>query len=142
MSFTLVNKGRKPQRVMVDLVVHFVKARGTGAKTFKLKALELAPRARVEIAKKIGLKQLTTRKHYPGVHKVEALLNGQRGGARLVSRCCAEASGSARIAIGAASASAAASCAYAAAVPLIERALHPALRGGRWPVALPSVSKT
>ena len=30
-SFTLANKQRRPQRVMVDLVVHFVKARGTGA---------------------------------------------------------------------------------------------------------------
>lgn len=77
-SFTLVNRQRKPQRVMVDLVVHFVKARGTGAKTFKMKALTLAPGARVTVAKKIGLRQLTTRKHYPGVHKVEALLNGRR----------------------------------------------------------------
>ena len=78
LSFTLVNKQSKPQRVMVDLVVHFVKARGTGAKTFKMKALNLAPGARVSVTKKIGLRQLTTRKHYPGVHKVEALLNGRR----------------------------------------------------------------
>jgi 3-methyladenine DNA glycosylase AlkC len=78
LSFTLVNKQTKPQRVMVDLVVHFVKARGTGAKTFKMKALTLAPGARVAVTKKIGLRQLTTRRHYPGVHKVEALLNGRR----------------------------------------------------------------
>jgi 3-methyladenine DNA glycosylase AlkC len=77
-SFTLRNKSRKPQRVMTDLVVHFVKARGTGAKTFKLKALDLPPRASVELRKKIGLQQLTTRKHYPGIHRVEAQLNGLR----------------------------------------------------------------
>ena len=77
-SFTLVNLQARPQRVMVDLLVHFVKARGTGAKTFKMKALTLAPRARVTVTKKIGLRQLTTRKHYPGIHKVEALLNGRR----------------------------------------------------------------
>ena len=77
-SFTLVNQSRSAQRVMADLVVHFVKARGTGAKTFKLKALELPPRASRRLSKKIGLKQLTTRKHYPGVHSVEALLNGAR----------------------------------------------------------------
>jgi 3-methyladenine DNA glycosylase AlkC len=77
-SFTLVNRSRNVQRVMADLVVHFVKARGTGTKTFKLKALELPPRASVKLSKKIGLKQLTTRKHYPGVHLVEALLNGVR----------------------------------------------------------------
>lgn len=77
-SFTLVNRQHKAQRVLVDLLVHFVKARGTGAKTFKMKALTLAPGARVTVAKKIGLRQLTTRKHYPGVHEVEALLNGRR----------------------------------------------------------------
>jgi len=77
-EFTLANPGKKPQRVMADLVVHFVKARGTGAKTFKLKALDLAPRSSVGLRKKIALKQLTTRKHYPGVHHVEALLNGAR----------------------------------------------------------------
>ena len=77
-SFVLVNKLSKRQRVMADLVVHFVKARGTGAKTFKLKAVDLAPRERVTLGKKIALRQLTTRKHYAGLHRVEALLNGQR----------------------------------------------------------------
>ena len=77
-SFSLVNTRSAAQRIMVDLVVHFVKARGTGAKTFKMKALTLAPRGQVTVSKKIGLKQLTTRKHYPGVHEVEALLNGRR----------------------------------------------------------------
>jgi hypothetical protein len=77
-SFTLASRLSKPQRVMVDLVVHFVKVRGTGAKTFKMKALTLAQRERVTVAKKITLKQLTTRKHYPGVHRVEAMLNGRR----------------------------------------------------------------
>ncbi len=77
-SFDLVNAAPRVQRVMADLVVHFTKARGTGAKTFKLRAVELPARGRVRLAKKIGLAQLTTRKHYPGVHLVEALLNGQR----------------------------------------------------------------
>jgi 3-methyladenine DNA glycosylase AlkC len=77
-SFTLVNTGRKRQRVMADLVIHFVKAGGSGAKTFKLKALELAPGASATLSKKIALTQLTTRKHYPGTHRVEALLNGSR----------------------------------------------------------------
>lgn len=77
-SFDLVNAARRPQRVLADLVVHFTKARGTGAKTFKLKAVNLPVGGRVQLSKKIGLAQLTTRKHYPGVQRVEALLNGQR----------------------------------------------------------------
>jgi len=77
-GFTLVNRLAKRQRVMADLVVHFVKARGTGAKTFKLKAVDLAPRSQVKLGKSIVLKQLTTRKHYRGVHRVDVLLNGER----------------------------------------------------------------
>jgi 3-methyladenine DNA glycosylase AlkC len=77
-SFVLANQLAKRQRVMADLVVHFVKARGTGAKTFKLKAVELPPRGSVALRKTLALKQLTTRRHYPGVHRVEALLNGRR----------------------------------------------------------------
>jgi 3-methyladenine DNA glycosylase AlkC len=77
-GFEIHNPGRKTQRVMADMVVHFVKARGTGAKTFKLKALTLKPGESAAVGKSIALKQLTTRKHYPGVHRVEALLNGQR----------------------------------------------------------------
>jgi 3-methyladenine DNA glycosylase AlkC len=76
-SFDLVNPSRRAQRVMADVVIHFAKARGTGAKTFKLKAVTLAAGERVTLAKKIGLAQLTTRRHYPGEHRVEAQLNGQ-----------------------------------------------------------------
>ena len=51
-SFALVNKLAKRQRVMADLVVHFVKPRGTGAKTFKLKAVDLPPRGSVMLGKR------------------------------------------------------------------------------------------
>jgi 3-methyladenine DNA glycosylase AlkC len=77
-SFVLANRLARRQRVMADLVVHFVKARGTGAKTFKLKAVDLPARGSIALGKKIALQQLTTRRHYPGVHRVEALLNGRR----------------------------------------------------------------
>lgn len=76
--FDVVSTSRKAQRLMVDLVVHFVKLRGTGAKTFKLRALTLAPGEAATVGKTLTLTQLTTRKHHPGVHRVEALLNGRR----------------------------------------------------------------
>ena len=67
-----------PQRVLVDLGVHYVKANGqTRVKVFKLKALELAPGQTVGLSKKISLAQMTTRQHYPGIHKVDVILNGQ-----------------------------------------------------------------
>jgi 3-methyladenine DNA glycosylase AlkC len=77
-SFTVRNLRAQRQRVMADLVVHFVKSRGTGAKTFKLRALELAPRGHAVLSKKIALKQLTTRKNYAGVHHLEAMFNGAK----------------------------------------------------------------
>jgi len=49
MRFTLRNTSRKPQNLLVDVAVHFVKARGlTAPKVFKVTRLVLAPRERVE----------------------------------------------------------------------------------------------
>ncbi len=68
---------RAPQSLVVDLVVHFVKARGaTSPKVFKLKRLELAAGASAELAKTVSLAVHTTRTPYPGTHPVQALVNG------------------------------------------------------------------
>lgn len=64
------------ERVLADLVVHFVKSRGTCAKTFKLKTVDLPARGRATFSKKMALEHFTTRKHYAGVHRVDVLLNG------------------------------------------------------------------
>ncbi len=77
-AFDLVNKLSRSQRVLADLRVHYQKANGkTGAKVFKLKSVELAPRASLHFEKKLSLADLTTRRHYPGRHRVEVLLNGR-----------------------------------------------------------------
>ena len=78
MSFEVTNTRKQPQNVLVDLVVYYVKANGqTSAKVFKLKRLLLAPGQTVQLAKKLSLAEMTTRKHYPGLHQVALLLNGQ-----------------------------------------------------------------
>ena len=67
-----------PQRVLVDLAVFFIKASGqSSTKVFKLKPLELGARQSVTLAKTLSLAEMTTRKHYPGLHRVEVMLNGQ-----------------------------------------------------------------
>ena len=38
MAFTLRSRSQKPQELLVDLAVHFVKASGAAAKVFKLEA--------------------------------------------------------------------------------------------------------
>ena len=73
----MTNQGGARAKALVDLVVHFVKARGTGAKTFKLREVDLAPGASVELRRTVSLADLSTRKHYPGTHRVEVQVNGR-----------------------------------------------------------------
>ncbi len=77
-AFSLTNRQKHVQRVLVDFCIHFIKASGrTGAKVFKLKTLEMAPGETVLLKKKVSLAEMTTRKHYPGRHKIDLILNGQ-----------------------------------------------------------------
>ncbi len=74
---TIENPSDQPAGALVDLVVHFVKANGsTSPKVFKGGELNLEAGESQQIRKTISLAQHTTRKHYPGVHKVEIALNG------------------------------------------------------------------
>lgn len=76
-SFELSNTTRQQQSLLVDLRVFFVKASGrTSAKVFKLKTLQLEPGEKIRLEKNISLVVMTTRRLYPGEHRVEALLNG------------------------------------------------------------------
>ena len=64
---------------MVDYVVHFVKKSGrTGEKVFKLKRLRLEPGESATLRAKVSLADLSTRRHYPGRHVIELVVNGQR----------------------------------------------------------------
>ena len=77
-SFAITNPEPETQRVLVDFQVHYQKANGTTRpKVFKLKALELAPGETIRLRKKVSVKNMTTRTHYPGLHRVDALLNGR-----------------------------------------------------------------
>jgi 3-methyladenine DNA glycosylase AlkC len=69
----------RDQDLLVDYAVHYVKASGSAsAKVFKLKRVTLAPKEALPIALRVTLKDLTTRKHYPGRHVVELIVNGRR----------------------------------------------------------------
>lgn len=79
-AFDLRSVSAKPQRLLVDLRVHYVKANGSASpKVFKLKTLELPPFGTATFRKHLSLADLTTRKHYAGTHRVEALINGTVG---------------------------------------------------------------
>lgn len=76
-GFELHNPSAEIQQALVDFRIHFVKANGaTSAKVFKLKTLQFEPQQRLSLAKTVSLAEMTTRRHYPGQHRVEALING------------------------------------------------------------------
>jgi 3-methyladenine DNA glycosylase AlkC len=85
----LRSTGRAAQNFVVDYVVHYVRARGaTSEKVFKWTRVELAAGATVDLEKSQVIEDLSIRKHYPGVHRVELQVNGRRvaeGGFRLTS---------------------------------------------------------
>lgn len=76
-AFDITNTGALQQRVLVDFRIHFVKANGKSSpKVFKLKTVELAPLETASLGKTISLAEMTTRKHYPGTHHIDVVING------------------------------------------------------------------
>jgi 3-methyladenine DNA glycosylase AlkC len=76
-SFELVSTGEKHQDLLVDYAVHFVKANGsTSRKVFKLKRISLAAATRVELRGSVSFRDMTTRRHYAGRHRLDVLVNG------------------------------------------------------------------
>ena len=76
-AFDVTNEDSHNRPGRVDCRVHFIKANGKiSPKVFKIRTANLAPHETVRMEKSISLVEMTTRKHYPGTHKVDAMLNG------------------------------------------------------------------
>lgn len=77
LSFELLLETEKPQMVRLEYVVHYVKANGkTSPKVFQIREAELAPGTH-RIRKKHAFADVSVRKHYPGVHSIEVVVNGE-----------------------------------------------------------------
>lgn len=75
----LASTSSRPQRLAIDYVVHYVKASGGSAeKVFKWTECDLPAHAEIELVKSQVVRDFTTRKHYPGRHRVELQINGER----------------------------------------------------------------
>ncbi|HEU4521596.1 MAG TPA: DNA alkylation repair protein [Thermoanaerobaculia bacterium] len=78
MTFTLRSTSKKRQNLLVDVAVHFVKARGEARpKVFKLDRIELPPRGRASFETTFSLAVHTTRVPQAGTHVVDVLVNGK-----------------------------------------------------------------
>lgn len=78
MTFGLKSTSRRQQQLLVDVAVHFVKARGAGApKVFKMGRVTLPPRERIDLKTTFSLAVHTTRVPRPGRHVVDVIVNGR-----------------------------------------------------------------
>ncbi|KAA3661628.1 MAG: DNA alkylation repair protein [Chloroflexi bacterium] len=78
LDFTICSTSDKPQNLVIDYVVHFVKANGsTSGKVFKWKTAVLSPHDTLSAQKTHRIKPITTRRYYPGDHRVELQINGR-----------------------------------------------------------------
>lgn len=74
----LVSASSDDQRLVVDYRVHYARAGGkTAAKVFKLKSFELAAGDRASLKINQTIRDFSTRRHHPGRHEVELIVNGQ-----------------------------------------------------------------
>ena len=77
-SFTLQSESDEAQNLIIDYLIHFVKASGqTSPKVFKLSTRELSARESIYIQRKHAIKPITTRRYYSGEHRIEIQVNGQ-----------------------------------------------------------------
>lgn len=76
-GFKFVLSTPQKQKVRIEYIVHFVKASGkTSPKVFQIKEVEMAPGTHA-VNKKHSFINRTTRKHYPGKHTLEIVINGE-----------------------------------------------------------------
>lgn len=76
-SLQLTSSAKASQKLVIDYVIHYVKKSGNAsAKVFKWKELRVEAGETISLAKRQVVKDFTTRKHHPGLHRVEILVNG------------------------------------------------------------------
>jgi 3-methyladenine DNA glycosylase AlkC len=77
LSFALTSTSARPQKLVVDYAIHYVRPGRASRKVFKLKTLSLAPQTREVFSRKQTIVDFTTRRHHAGRHDMEVLVNGQ-----------------------------------------------------------------
>ena len=75
---TLASTARRPQTLAIDLVVHHTKADGgTSPKVFKGWQRTLPAGGTLALSKTLPFRPITTRRYYPGTHRIELQINGR-----------------------------------------------------------------
>lgn len=76
-SFDLKLAASVRQKVRLEYIIHFVKSSGkTSPKVFQIAETELE-KGTHRVERKHSFANISTRKHYPGAHKIEIVVNGE-----------------------------------------------------------------
>lgn len=79
LDLDLVSASGSPQKLVVDYAIHYAKKSGIpSAKVFKWKEFDLLPGEKASLSKAQIVKDFSTRKHHPGKHSVDVLVNGEK----------------------------------------------------------------
>lgn len=77
-SFALQNNAPVAQAIRLEYGIDYLTGTGkTSSKVFKIKEINLAPAQREDIGRHQRFQDFTTRKHYPGRHRLCIRVNGQ-----------------------------------------------------------------
>ncbi len=77
-SFLLENRDKATADFRVEYAIHYCKAGGkTGRKVFKITENRYAPGKPVSFSRRQSFADMTTRKHYAGLHTLEIVINGK-----------------------------------------------------------------
>lgn len=77
-QFEIQSKADKAQNLMIDYIIHHMKANGKLApKVFKLAKKKLKGGEVLKLSKKHAIKPISTRKYYAGKHLLEIQINGE-----------------------------------------------------------------
>lgn len=77
-SFDFFNKEKKPNNFRLEYAISFLTSTGKSSrKVFKITERKLEANEKINIARKQRFTDFTTRKHFPGKHKLEIIVNGK-----------------------------------------------------------------
>ncbi len=81
LEFSFKLDSNKKEKLLIDYLVHFQTHAGKlQPKVFKLKKLDVKKGEVIHLEKKHPLREMTTKKLYPGEHKIEIQINGKSCG--------------------------------------------------------------
>lgn len=77
-SFKVANQERKKAQLRIEYAITFLTSTGKlSRKVFKVSEKEFLPNEKISFVRKQRFSDFTTRKHFPGKHKLEVIVNGK-----------------------------------------------------------------